>query len=303
MKNRRRSPRHSAIVHAVQMLEPRQLLSVSINHNSAVIMNTSLGEVAIELDSTTPITNANFLSYVTAGSYNNSVFHRIAVNGETQFQGSTETYSIVQGGGYTDTNGTLTPIATNAPITNEYSSSNPDAIGTIAMARTTGLNSATSEFFFNVSDNSTTFPNYAVFGNVIRGLGIVDTVDNLTPSSSVTNQTNFPETNTGAFVTINTATEEDTLTATIGKNDAAGDHTVTFKDPTTGASTTISLSSANATLTFTGTNLNARHESGNLVVTGTNLELQEVASTNTTAQSNLTFSPSARVDNILMWGM
>lgn len=297
--SKRQLRRRAELFHAVQRLEPRQLLSYSVNLNSAVIMNTSLGEIAIELynDGTEPATIANFLSYVQAGTYNGTIFHRTTYNGDS----NSDTFGIVQGGGFSDTNGTIAPVATNAAITNEYTDTHPNVVGTIAMARTSGLNSATSQFFFNTTDNSSIFGDsnpYAAFGQIIAGLGIVDTIDNLNTSNSVTSSDgttlNPPETNTGSYVTINTATEEDTLTATIGPGDAAGDRTVTFRDPATQSSTTISLSGANATLTFTGTNLSANRSDGNLLVTGTNLELQEVASTNTTSKSNLTFSSPGR---------
>ena len=101
MKNRFRSRRPHAVIQAVQKLEPRQLFSISaVVPSSAVVMNTSLGEVVVQLYSDMPTTTANFLSYVSAGSYSNTVFHRIAVDGETQLNNQTETYSVVQGGGW-----------------------------------------------------------------------------------------------------------------------------------------------------------------------------------------------------------
>ncbi|HEY1686805.1 MAG TPA: peptidylprolyl isomerase [Tepidisphaeraceae bacterium] len=306
MKQRRRNSRAKSSSILVQALEQRTLLSYSVVPNSAVVLNTSLGEVVVSLDTNTPITNANFLSYVTAGSYNGTVFHRIAVDGETQLDNNTETYSIVQGGGYTVSGTTFTPIATNPAITNE--SANPNSAGTIAMARTSSPDSATSQFFFNVSDNSSVFPDdpsdgYAVFGNVIRGMGVVDTIDSLNPET-VGEFSNVPEINTGTnttespFVTITTATEEDTMTVTMGPNDASGTHSVSFQDTASGAGTTISLSGANSTLTFTGTHLSAKQVGGRLIVSGVGVELDEIQSSNTTTKSSLMFSSVGRTKHV-----
>jgi cyclophilin family peptidyl-prolyl cis-trans isomerase len=310
MKNRFRSRRRHATLQAVQKLEPRRLLTISaLDPSSAVVMNTSLGEIVVQLytDGTEPATIANFLSYVSAGTYNGTVFHRVTYNGDS----NSDTFGIVQGGGFTDSSGTLTPVTTNAPIVNEATTAHPNSIGTIAMARTSGQNSATSQFFFNTTDNSTVFDNnsadstynpYAAFGNVIRGLGIVDTIDNLSTSNSVTSSDgetlNPPETNTGAFVTINTATEEDSLTVTIGKNDAAGDHAVSFRDPSTQTGTTISLSTGTASVIFTGTNISAHSSNGTVMVTGTDLQCQQISTTNTTASSNLTFTSPGRTKHV-----
>ena len=138
---------------------------------------------------------------------------------------------------------------------------------------------------------------------MIRGLGIVDTINNLSTTTSVTASNgatlNPPEINTGTsggspFVTINSATEEDTMTATMGPNDASGTRTISFFDSADGASTTISLSGADSTLTFTGTNLVAKQSDGNLKVTGTNLQLDSIAATTTGDSSNLTFSSPGR---------
>ncbi|HEY1686803.1 MAG TPA: peptidylprolyl isomerase [Tepidisphaeraceae bacterium] len=301
MKNSRRRHR----LQFAESLEQRTLLSYSVSHNSAVIMNTSLGEVAISLDSNSPITTANFLAYVNAGLYNGTVFHRIAVDNDTQLNDTTETYSIVQGGGYTVSGTTFNPITTDAPITNEEpTTGNANSAGTISMARTSSPDSATSQFFFNVTDNSSIFDGngsaensgYAVFGNVIRGMGVVDTIDNLNPET-VGNFSNVPEINTtnssqSPFVTITTATEEDTLTATLGPNAADGTKSVTFFDPTSKSKVTISMT-ADATLTFTGTSLSAVSKGSNLLISGTNVQLQEINSTDSTAKSTLTVKGTA----------
>jgi peptidyl-prolyl cis-trans isomerase A (cyclophilin A) len=308
----RRRPVQSAALQPIQWLEQRLLLSYTIDPNSAVVMDTSLGEVTVQLYDDMPITTANFLSYVTSGAYNGTIFHRTATQ-------SSSGIGIVQGGGFAPSTlvGTgVTQIPTNAPITNEWTANHPNNAGTIAMARTSqSLDSATSQFYFNTTDNpalddAADNNQYADFGDVIRGLGIIDTVNNLSTSNSVgvydsngnpievTNSDgsssqetiNPPETSSGGYVTINSATEEDSMTITLGPNDAAGDRTVTFKDPASGALATISLSGGDATLIFTGTLLSAQRTGHNLLVTGTNLEFQSVQSSDTTASSRLSIS-------------
>jgi peptidyl-prolyl cis-trans isomerase A (cyclophilin A) len=140
--------------------------------DTIVTFTTNLGTFDVQLyDTQVPTTVANFLSYVNAGSYTNSIFHRSTTNIPAGIQ-------IVQGGGFelvtTATTASLDPIATAAPIPLEAGLSNLK--GTIAMARTAAPNSATSQWFFNVTDNPDLDPNpglgidgYAVFGAVIGG--------------------------------------------------------------------------------------------------------------------------------------
>lgn len=140
--------------------------------DTIVTFTTNLGTFDVQLyDSQVPTTVANFLSYVNTSSYTNSIFHRSTTNNPEGIQ-------IVQGGGFelvtTATTASLDPIATTAPIPLEAGLSNLK--GTIAMARTAAPNSATSQWFFNVTDNPALDPNpglgidgYAVFGAVIGG--------------------------------------------------------------------------------------------------------------------------------------
>lgn len=132
-----------------------------------VCVSTSVGEYVLALESAkAPITTTNFLKYVNDGFYNQTVFHRVISN------------FMVQGGGYTGV-----PISTaNAKSGTKYpaialetasTTGLSNTAGTIAMARTSVLNSATSEFFINVVDNTfldTSAGGYAVFGRVISGL-------------------------------------------------------------------------------------------------------------------------------------
>lgn len=132
-----------------------------------VCVSTSLGQFVLELESTkAPVTTANFLKYVNDGYYAQTVFHRVIAN------------FMVQGGGFTGVPisaanakaGTIYPaIALEAPASTGLS----NTTGTIAMARTSSLKSATSQFFINVVDNTALDTNaggYAVFGRVISGL-------------------------------------------------------------------------------------------------------------------------------------
>lgn len=130
-----------------------------------VIMTTNMGEIVIELfDDEAPITVANFLSYVESGFYDGSIFHRVIPD------------FMVQGGGFGPN---LQRLETLAPIQNEADNGLRNDRGTLAMARTNQVNSATSQFFINVADND--FLNhgvrdfgYAVFGQVVEGMDIVD---------------------------------------------------------------------------------------------------------------------------------
>ena len=171
------------------------------------------------------------------------------------------------------------------------------------MARTSSPNSATTQFFFNTTDNSSIFDNnsadssynpYATFGNVLRGFGIVETIDNMNTSNSVSasdgESLNPPETSSGSFATIYSATQADTLTVTTGPNDSSGTKTVTFIDPVTKSKVTVNLAGADATLTFTGSNLTATPKGSNVTVTGSNLQLQAINSTDANAKSALSIS-------------
>ena len=129
---------------------------------------TSEGDIVLALEpDRAPKTVANFVKYVKEGTYNGTVFHRV-ING-----------FMIQGGGYT---ADLKEKPTRAPIPLETSPDFKNERGTIAMARTMAANSATSQFFINVADNTsldTTNPNangYAVFGRVLSGMDVVDKI-------------------------------------------------------------------------------------------------------------------------------
>lgn len=135
-----------------------------------VRLATSKGDILLELNAEkAPLTVENFLSYVRAGHYDETVFHRV-IDG-----------FMIQGGGMT---ANLKQKPTQAPITNEANNGLKNDIGTVAMARTQEIHSATSQFFINVGNNS--FLNfsaptsqgfgYAVFGRVIEGLETVEAI-------------------------------------------------------------------------------------------------------------------------------
>ncbi|MEI6270186.1 MAG: peptidylprolyl isomerase [Methylococcaceae bacterium] len=133
-----------------------------------VKLTTTLGEVIIQLNTEkAPISSANFLTYVNEGFYNGTIFHRIIPD------------FMAQGGGF-DTS--FNQKAVHASIKNEANNGLKNTRGTLAMARTNDPDSATAQFFINYKDNS--FLNhtsqtssgwgYAVFGEVIEGMDVVD---------------------------------------------------------------------------------------------------------------------------------
>ncbi|WP_340618401.1 peptidylprolyl isomerase A [Xenorhabdus entomophaga] len=128
---------------------------------------TSAGEIEIELDSNkAPISTKNFVEYVNEGFYNNTIFHRVIPG------------FMVQGGGFTKD---MKQKTTRAPIKNEADNGLRNLRGTIAMARTADKDSATSQFFINVTDNAFLDHGqrdfgYAVFGKVVKGMDVVDKI-------------------------------------------------------------------------------------------------------------------------------
>jgi cyclophilin family peptidyl-prolyl cis-trans isomerase len=138
--------------------------------NPIVKMQTTLGDMTIELDAAAaPITVKNFLEYVNDGFYDGTVFHRV-IKG-----------FMIQGGGMTKN---MQSKATNETIVNEASNGLKNKRGTLAMARTSDPDSASSQFFINHADNdfldfrgpSPDKIGYAVFGKVTQGLDVVDKI-------------------------------------------------------------------------------------------------------------------------------
>jgi len=139
--------------------------------NPVVLMSTSMGDIRIELDAVkAPITTTNFVDYVSAGHYDGLIFHRVIPG------------FMIQGGGM---DAALNEKSNKSPIKNEAANGLKNDIGTLAMARTNVVDSATSQFFINVKNND--FLNhrstaaaefgYAVFGRVIEGIEVVRNIE------------------------------------------------------------------------------------------------------------------------------
>ena len=145
------------------------LMGAPAQAHTVVRFVTNLGEFDVDLyDSTMPTTVANFLAYVTTDRYASTIFHRSTTYNPTDIQ-------IVQGGGFLFDNNLLLPVEADPPIPLEPSSAN--LRGTLAMARTSDPNSATSQWYFNVTDNPGLDFSYAVFGDVIgTGLDVIDAI-------------------------------------------------------------------------------------------------------------------------------
>ncbi|MEY4591713.1 MAG: hypothetical protein RIR18_608 [Pseudomonadota bacterium] len=154
-----------------------------------VTMVTTLGTVVFQLDSAkAPMTTANMLAYVNDGFYNGTLFHRVVAG---------TSYQIAQGGGYTT--GLTYKTPTYSPIQLESNNGLSNLSGTIGMARTSSPNTATSQFYVNVVDNtgfnyvSETSPGYAVFGSVVSGMSVIQNMATQ-PTSTVGVYENVPQT-------------------------------------------------------------------------------------------------------------
>ena len=146
-------------------------------NNTMVTIETSMGAIKLELfDTDAPETVKNFLQYVDDGFFDGTIFHRV-IDG-----------FMIQGGGF-DTS--FKQKDTRAPIKNEADNGRKNLRGTIAMARTSDINSATAQFFINVVDNAFldfTAPNprgygYCVFGRVTEGMDVVDRIKSVAKKS------------------------------------------------------------------------------------------------------------------------
>lgn len=131
--------------------------------NPRVRMETSQGTIVLELDEVkAPLTVANFLSYVDDKFYDGTIFHRVIPT------------FMIQGGGFEPG---MNQKKTKSPIKNESGNGLSNVRGSIAMARTNDLHSATSQFFINVTDNLFLDDNkYCVFGEVVEGIEVLDKI-------------------------------------------------------------------------------------------------------------------------------
>ena len=133
-----------------------------------VVFSMPDGDITIELfPEKAPITVKNFLDYVESGFFDGTIFHRVIPG------------FVIQGGGFTSD---MKQKTTQAPIKNEADNGLKNARGTLSMARTSDINSATSQFFVNLKDNANLDHNgpgsfgYAVFARVIDGMDVVDKI-------------------------------------------------------------------------------------------------------------------------------
>ena len=138
--------------------------------NPRVCINTSMGDIIVELDAeNAPISTKNFIGYVNDGFYDGTIFHRVIAD------------FMIQGGGMEPD---MSQKKTKDPIKNEANNGLTNKRGTLAMARTQVVDSATGQFFINTVDND--FLNhqnetvmgygYAVFGKVVEGMETVDAI-------------------------------------------------------------------------------------------------------------------------------
>ncbi|HLU05148.1 MAG TPA: peptidylprolyl isomerase [Woeseiaceae bacterium] len=132
-----------------------------------ITIETSKGDIVVELfEEEAPLSSANFTQYAKDGFFDDTVFHRVIPN------------FMIQGGGMTED---LSSKKTRAPIKNEAANGLKNVRGTLAMARTGEVDSATSQFFINLKDNSFLDHGgrdygYAVFGRVSDGMDVVDAI-------------------------------------------------------------------------------------------------------------------------------
>jgi len=162
---------HKALLASLLFFIPSLLFAKDTHmseHATLVKLTTSLGVVTLRLNAEkAPLSVANFLAYVNEGFYNGTVFHRVIPG------------FMAQGGGF---DRSFAQKPTHAPIKNEADNGLPNKRGSIAMARTNVPDSATAQFFINYQDNA--FLNhtgqtpsgwgYAVFGEVVEGMDVVD---------------------------------------------------------------------------------------------------------------------------------
>lgn len=150
-----------------QTEETKETENEKQGENPMVLISTNHGDIKLELNKEkAPITVENFLAYVKEGFYDGTIFHRVIPG------------FMVQGGGFEDG---MNQKSTKDPIKNEADNGVTNDRGTVAMARTSVVDSATSQFFINLADND--FLNngardfgYAVFGKVVEGMDVVDKI-------------------------------------------------------------------------------------------------------------------------------
>ena len=156
-----------------------------MSENPKVLLETSLGNITVELfEKEAPVTVANFLAYVDDNYYAGTIFHRV-IKG-----------FMIQGGGLDEN---LRNVPGRAPIRNEAGNGLSNKVGTIAMARTAVVDSATSQFFINTApksflDHQDETPRgfgYCVFGQVVEGMDVVRAIEAI-PTTSMRGYDDVP---------------------------------------------------------------------------------------------------------------
>ncbi|MBA2302137.1 MAG: peptidyl-prolyl cis-trans isomerase [Acidobacteria bacterium] len=169
------NPKGKARVQAPPLQAPGP--ATSAPGNPVAVISTSMGDFTLELfKDRAPMSVQNFLQYAAEGFYEGTIFHRVKAG------------YVVQGGGYTPD---MAEKSTRPPILNEATNGLKNGRGTVAMARTQALRSATSQFYVNVANNgaldhrgySPVDFGYAVFGRVLAGMEVVDKIA-ATPTGS-----------------------------------------------------------------------------------------------------------------------
>lgn len=159
-----------ALCLALALLAPA---NVAAQDKPVLVIETSMGNITVELNrARAPKSVENILSYVNSGFYDGTIFHRVISN------------FMIQGGGFTPD---MARKTTRDPIQNEAGNGLKNRRGTLAMARTAEIQSATAQFFINVQDNSfldhkgnsSSDFGYAVFGKVTDGMDVVDKIKNV----------------------------------------------------------------------------------------------------------------------------
>jgi cyclophilin family peptidyl-prolyl cis-trans isomerase len=156
---------------------------IEIVSNQRVRIETSLGDIVVELDhDRAPLSVENFVRYITEDFYEGTIFHRV------------EPTFIIQGGGF---NPDLTPKTAERTVPNESGNGLSNKRGTIAMARSNDPHSAAAEFYFNLVDNIVLDPRpsrwgYAVFGEIVEGMEVVDRMGSVPTGASGEFERNVP---------------------------------------------------------------------------------------------------------------
>lgn len=297
---------------AVESLESRTLLSVTPGVGARFDMvagggppdGSNVGTIDVELFQTvTPLTVANFLNYVNRGDYDNTLIHR-SVPG-----------FVIQGGGYN----AATPgshIAEDAPVQNEFNPANPNTRGKIAMAKAgNDPNSATSEWFFNLSDNTsldTQNGGFTSFGQALgNGRRVMDILGaqstyafggafSSVPLFRYSTYPTIPPTAEN-FFTVDSIKRVDLLTVNLGG--LGNENAVTFNNShtddngvTTATVNTVGISGGGlATLKLTGIGLNYITDGNTVTISGTDIKLDEADTAALTPSSILYVTGSGSV--------